>query len=132
MNWIVRRTVGHAVNLFGWLTRPEQIVRTEQERKLLAAALKGLRLYDYKTCPKSLKLRQELHRLNLDLEYCDIRSSEVHRNNLLAQFGRLHAPCLRIEEQQSVRWLDDCEQIIHYLNQRFAPAANEVFGNEAA
>lgn len=126
MNWIVRRTVGHAVNLFGWLTRPEPIARTEQERKLLAPALKGLRLYDYRTCPNSLKLRHELHRLNIDLEYCDIRDCEIHRDNLLAQFGRLHAPCLRIESAQGVRWLDDCEQIIQYLNERFAPRAVEV------
>ena len=40
-------------------------------------------------------------------------------DNLLAQFGRLHAPCLRVEEKHSVRWLDEPEQIIHYLNQRF-------------
>ena len=126
MNWIVRRTVGHAVNFFGWLTRPEPIARTEQERKLLAPALKGLRLYDYTTCPKSLKLRHELYRLNIDLDYCDIRSCEIHRDNLLAQFGRLHAPCLRIEEAQGVRWLDESEQIIHSLNQRFASATLEA------
>lgn len=126
MNWIVRRTVGHAVNLFGWLTRPEPIARTEQERRQLASALRGLRLYDYKTCPKSLKLRHELHRLNIDLEYCDIRACEIHRTNLLQQFGRLHAPCLRIEDAQGVRWLDDVDQIIHYLNERFAPVAVEA------
>lgn len=121
MNWIVRRIVGHAVNVFGWLTRPQPIPRTQQERRQLASALRGLRLYDYKTCPKSLKLRQTLHRLNLDLEYCDIRLSEIHRTNLLQQYGRIHAPCLRIEDAQGVRWLDDCEQIIQYLNDRFAP-----------
>src|SRR5687768_5538651 len=107
MNWIVRRTVGQAVNFFGWLTRPEPIPRTAQERKLLAPALKHLRLYDYRSCPQSLKLRQELHRLNLDLEYCDIRACQVHRSNLLHQFGRLHAPCLRIDGQGGVRWLDE-------------------------
>jgi glutaredoxin len=121
MNWIVRRTVGHAVNLFGWLTRPAALHRTDQERRQLAPALRGLRLYDYRTCPKSLKLRHALHRLNIDLEYCDIRNSHIHRTNLLQQLGRLHAPCLRIEDAQGVRWLDDCQQIIQYLNERFAP-----------
>ncbi|MEY4640958.1 MAG: hypothetical protein RLZZ227_952 [Pseudomonadota bacterium] len=120
MNWIVRRTLGKAVNLVGWFTRPEPIARTEQEMKLLAPALKMLRLYDYRSCPKSLKLRHEIHRLNLDIEYCDIRDSQVHRDNLLSQFGRIHAPCLRIDDQHGPRWLDDCEQIIQYLNARFA------------
>lgn len=126
MNWIVRRTVGHAVSFLGWLTRPEPIARTEQERRQLAPALKGLRLYDYKTCPHSLKLRHALHRLNIDLEYCDIRASEVHRSNLLRECGRLHAPLLRIEDAQGVRWLDDSTQIIHYLNERFAPRSLEA------
>jgi glutaredoxin len=123
MNWIVRRTVGHAVNLIGWFTRPEPIVRTEQDMKLLAPALKLLRLYDYKSCPKSLKLRHKIYRLNIDLEYCDIRDCQVHRSNLLSQRGRLSAPCLRIEEQHGVRWLDEPEQIIQYLNERFAPGS---------
>jgi glutaredoxin len=126
MNQIVRRTVGHAVNLIGWFTRPEQIQRSEQERKQFAPLLKGLRIYDYKGCPSSLKLRHALHRLNLDIEYCDIRKCQVHCDNLLAQYGRLHAPCLRIEENQAVRWLDEPDQIIHYLEQRFAPVTTEA------
>jgi hypothetical protein len=133
MNWIVRRTLGQAVNLIGWFTRPEPIVRTEQEQKLLAPALKMLRLYDYRSCPKSLKLRHEIHRLNLDIEYCDIRDCQVHRDNLVAQYGRMHAPCLRIEEQHGVRWLDDCDQIIQYLNERFAQgSAPEEFQTSGA
>ena len=119
MSKAVRRIVCLFVSVFGWLTRPSQIQRSEQDRKMLAQAVKSLRIYDYKGCPRSLKLRHALHRLNLDIEYCDISSSLIHQNNLLTQYGRLHAPCLRIEENQSVQWLDDSRQIIQYLNQRF-------------
>lgn len=94
---------------------------------MLAQAVKSLRIYDYKGCPRSLKLRHTLHRLNLDIQYCDISSSQIHQNNLLTQYGHLHAPCLRIEENQTVQWLDDAQQIIQYLNQRFdAPVAERL------
>jgi hypothetical protein len=119
---VIRRSIGVLVNVFGWFTRPEQIRRSEQERKQLARLVKGLRIYDYKGCPRSLRLRQAVYRLNVDLEYCDIRKCQVHHDNLLAQFGRLHAPLLRIEENQSLRWLDDQDQIIRFLEQRFAAA----------
>jgi hypothetical protein len=115
----VRHIVCFAVGIFGWVTRPAQIQRSEQDRKMLAQAIKSLRIYDYKGCPRSLKLRHTLHRLNLDIEYCDISTSQIHQSNLLTQYGRLHAPCLRVEENQTVQWLDDTGQIVQYLNQRF-------------
>lgn len=125
MKQIVRRSIGFAVNVIGWFTRPEQIQRSEQERRQFAPLLKGLRLYDYKGCPRSLQLRHALHRLNLGIEYCDIRKCQVHHDNLLAQFGRLHAPLLRIEENQQVRWLDDPAEIIRFLDHRFAPGTTQ-------
>jgi glutaredoxin len=127
MSKAVRSIVGFVVGVCGWVTRPAQIQRSEQDRKMLAQAVKSLRIYDYKGCPRSLKLRHTLHRLNLDIQYCDISSSQIHQNNLLTQYGHLHAPCLRIEENQTVQWLDDAQQIIQYLNQRFdAPVAERL------
>lgn len=125
MNTVFRRIAGFVVNLIGLFTRPRPIERSEQERKLLAREVKRLRVYDYPSCPSSIRVRHTLHRLNLDIQYCDIRKCQVHRDNLLSELGRVHAPCLRIEENQQVQWLDEPEQIIHYLNQRFDPAATE-------
>jgi len=130
MKIVLRRIVGFVVNLVGRFTRPVPIVRTEQERKTLAREVKRLRVYDYPSCPNSIRLRHALYRLNLDIQYCDIRKSTVHRDNLLHELGRLHAPCLRIEDSQQVQWLDESEQIIHYLNQRFDPAVQQ--GQRAA
>lgn len=126
MKFVFRRITGFAVNLFGWLNRPAPLQRSEQERKSLSSEIKRLRVYDYPSCPSSLKLRHALYRLNLDIQYCDIRKCQIHRDNLLSEFGRVHAPCLRIEENQTVQWLDEPEQIIHYLNQRFAPVTEQA------
>lgn len=125
MKIVFRRIAGFVVNLFGLFTRPTPIVRSERERKLLAREVKRLRVYDYPSCPGSLKLRHTLHRLNLDIQYCDIRKCQIHHDNMLAELGRVHAPCLRIEENQTVEWLDEPEQIIHYLSQRFDPAVRQ-------
>lgn len=122
MKIVFRRLAGLTVNLIGWFSRPTPIERSAQERKFLAGEVKRLRVYDYPSCPSSLRVRQALHRLNLDIQYCDIRKCQIHRDNLLAEFGRVHAPCLRIDEGQNVRWLDDPAQIVAYLNQRFDPA----------
>jgi glutaredoxin len=126
MNMLLRRLAGLAVGVAGWLTRPTPIERSPQELRLLAGEIKRLRIYDYPNCPRSLKLRQTLHRLNLDIQYCDIRKCQVHRDNLLAELGRVDAPCLRIEDAGRVSWLCDAEQIVAYLNQRFDPACIEA------
>ena len=125
MNTVFRRIAGFVVNLIGIFTRPRPNERSEQERRLLAREVKRLRVYDYPSCPSSIRVRHTLHRLNLDIQYCDIRKCQVHRDNLLSELGRVHAPCLRIEENQQVQWLDEPEQIVHYLKQRFDPAVTE-------
>jgi glutaredoxin len=122
MKIVFRRLAGMTVNIIGHFTRPTPIERSPQERKSLAGEVKRLRVYDYPSCPSSFKLRQTLHRLNLDIQYCDIRKCQVHRDNLLAEVGRVHAPCLRIDNGQGVQWLDDQDQIIRYLNERFDPS----------
>jgi glutaredoxin len=126
MKVVFRRIAGFLVNFIGFFTRPVPLVRSEHERRQLSRDIKALRVYDYPTCPSSLKLRHTLHRLNLGIQYCDIRKCQVHRDNLLAELGRVHAPCLRIENNQQVQWLDEPEQIIHYLNQRFDPVAQQA------
>jgi len=122
---LCRRLVGVVVNFLDLLTRPQPIQRSEQERKLFAQEVKRLRVYDYRGCPTSLKLRQALYRLNVGIQYCDIRKCQIYQDDLLSQFGRLHAPCLRIEHNDSVQWLDDPAQIIQYLSQRFDPVARQ-------
>ena len=66
---LFRRVVGVVVNFVYWLTRPKAIERSEQERKLLAQEVKSLRVYDYRGCPSSLKLRRALYRLNLGIQF---------------------------------------------------------------
>lgn len=125
MNFLFRRVTGIIANLVARCTCPRPIERSEHELRALAREVKRLRLYDYPSCPGSIRVRHMLRYLNLDIPYCDIRKRQIHRDSLLSELGRIHAPCLRIEEKGEVTWLDEPEQIVHYLRQRFDPAFTE-------
>ena len=118
-----RKTVGRLFMLFRWLTRPEPMMRTERERKDLAKETCRMSLYDYKGCPSSLKTRLEIDRLNLEIERRDIRHSSIYQDSLLAEFGELKAPCLRIEEHGKVVWLSEQDDIVDYLHHRFGASS---------
>lgn len=115
----IRRALDSFLGLFDWFFRPQPIVRSEQELKRLAKAASGMALYDYKGCSASRIARREIYRLGIDIESRDIGKCSIHQDNLLSEFGKLKAPCLRIEEKGVVRWLDEPEAIVEFLNQRF-------------
>lgn len=119
---LVRKGVSRFIALTSWFTRPAKIERSEQERRELAQQARCIALYDYKGCPSSIKTQREIYRLNIEIECRDIGKSQVHRDNLLSGLGCLKAPCLRVEERGKVQWIDEPEQIVHYLHERFGPA----------
>jgi hypothetical protein len=123
---VVNKGLGRLKVLLGWLDRPVKLQRTPQECKKLARETSGMALYDYKWCPRSLKARHEIHHLNIDIERRDIQKSPVHQDNLIAQFGLLKAPCLRVEENGEVLWLDEPDEIVHYLHERFGDSLEKV------
>ena len=115
----IRKFVDSLLSLFDWFSRPQPISRSEEESKRLAKATSGLALYDYKGCVASRKARHEIRRLNIDIERRDIGKCSIHQDNLLAEFGKLKAPCLRVEEKGEVHWIDEPEKIVFFLHDRF-------------
>ncbi|MAY01883.1 MAG: glutaredoxin [Gammaproteobacteria bacterium] len=106
-------------NLIDSVHKPQPVQRSEQEIRRLAKEASCIALYDYKGCAASRQARREIQRLNIDIERRDIGKCSIHQDNLLAQFGELKAPCLRIEEKGQVRWLDEPDDIVHFLHERF-------------
>jgi hypothetical protein len=117
---IFRKAVDTFLNILDSLHSPQPIVRSEEESRKLAKATSGIALYDYKGCFASRRARQEIRRLNIDIERRDIGKCSIHQDNLLAEYGELKAPCLRIEEKGEVQWIDKPEKILFYLHDRFA------------
>ncbi|MGA1740775.1 MAG: glutaredoxin [Pseudohongiellaceae bacterium] len=119
LKFTIRKIIDSFLSLFDWFNRPQPIARSEEESRKLAKATSGLALYDYKGCMASRKTRHEIRRLNIDIERRDIGKCTIHQDNLLAEFGKLKAPCLRIEEKGEVHWIDEPEKIVFFLHDRF-------------
>ena len=81
----------------------------------------ALPIYQYKTCPFCIKVRQEMRRLSLKITQVDAQPEGPARAELTQQGGHTKVPCLKItDEAGNSHWLYDSEKIIAYLRSNFA------------
>ena len=121
---LVRLILGPFVLLNEQLTKPKGLVRTPADQARVDAECRQLALYQFRTCPFSIKVRQEMRRLALTVELRDAQHSTENRQALLTQGGSSKVPCLKITDADNKsRWLYDSKAIIAYLQQRFAVTA---------
>lgn len=107
--------------LWAKLATPKGIVREAQAQQQVDRECKKLALYHFKTCPFCIKVRHEIARLSLPIELRDAQHDARHRNDLLNGGGKIQTPCLQITDGQGrVQWLYESNDIIKYLQQRFA------------
>jgi glutaredoxin len=114
----LRNGVGMIIVFISWLTNPKPVKRNETDQSQAQAKAKGLALYQLYACPFCVKTRRAIHRLNVTIEIRDIKHPQ-HREALEQQGGRVMVPCLRIEDDNSVKWLYESGVIIRYLDERF-------------
>jgi len=114
---LVRNALGSVVVFIDWVSRPKPIQRTPTEQIRVQSLFNGLSLYQFRACPFCVKTRRAIHALGVDIELCDINKEIKHREELEQGGGRVKVPCLRIEENNEVRWLYESSEIIEYLNQ---------------
>jgi len=116
----LRIVLGPFMLLWEWLTRPKGIVRPSAAQEEADRQCRDLVLYEFKTCPFCIKVRQEIRRLSLAIERRDAQPEGPVRAELVAGGGRAMVPCLRIAEGgDDVRWLYESGAIIDYLRGRF-------------
>ncbi|GAA3907975.1 glutaredoxin [Halomonas cibimaris] len=105
------------------LSTPKAVERSEAEQAKVDRACEKLALYQFRTCPFCIKVRKEMARLGLDIERRDAQLDPAHKQALKEGGGRVKVPCLRIEnDDQSVEWLYESDDINAYLNRRFGAA----------
>jgi len=125
---LIRLILGPFMLLHEQMTKPKGVVRAPAEQARVDAECRQLALYQFRTCPFSIRVRQEMRRLALQVELRDAQHSVEHRQTMLTQGGSGKTPCLRITEDDgrsdhNVRWLYDSKAIIAYLQQRFGATA---------
>ncbi|MDR9436279.1 MAG: glutathione S-transferase N-terminal domain-containing protein [Thiohalophilus sp.] len=128
MKWLIRyffkglrALLGPIILLVDKLSTPRGIKRSAQEQQQVDEQTRKLALYQFRTCPFCIKVRRAAKRLSLNIEKRDALGNPVHRRELLEGGGEIKVPCLRItEDDGQVRWLYESDDIIDYLQQRFA------------
>jgi glutaredoxin len=116
----LRIVLGPFMLLWEWLTRPRGMARSVDAQAEVDRQCRDLVLYEFRTCPFCIKVRQEMRRLSLAIERRDAQHDGPHRDELVAGGGRAMVPCLKIAEANGeVRWLYESGAIIAYLRGRF-------------
>ena len=120
----LRVILGPFMLLWEMLTRPRGIVRTPEDQRAVDRECRDLSLYQFRTCPFCIKVRQEMRRLSLSVQLRDAQSEGKHREALLRGGGEIKVPCLRIQEKAGTeRWLYESGKIIEYLRNRYDQGA---------
>ena len=119
----IRAVLGPILLLKEKLTRPAGLVRAQADQEEVNRQCHALTLYQYKTCPFCMKVRQEMDRLSLPIQRIDAQHPGADRTALQTQGGQAKVPCLRVTDTsgQSL-WMYDSDKIIAYLRGRFASA----------
>lgn len=115
---LVRNALGVVIVFFDWVSRPKAPQRSADEQHRIQSALNGLSLYQFFACPFCVKTRRAIHALGINIELRDINKDAKHREELQLGGGQVKVPCLRIEENNEVRWMYESNDIIAYLKQR--------------
>jgi glutaredoxin len=119
----LRAVLGPILLLKESLTKPTGVVRPPERQAQVDAACRALALYQFRTCPFCIKVRQEMRRLSLNVELRDAQPEGPHRSELAAGGGKVMVPCLKITDAAGkTEWIYESGKIIDYLRGRFANA----------
>lgn len=117
---IIRAILGPFMLLWEIITRPKGITRDTQAQAEIDLQCRSLALFQYKTCPFCIKVRQEMQRLSLNIELIDAQQEGPNREALVSGGGRAKVPCLRITDKVGKnQWMYESGEIIAYLRRRF-------------
>ncbi len=77
--------------------------------------LENVQLYHFTTCPFCIKVRLAMKIMGISMECKNIHANDENRARLIAGGGKPQVPCLRIVQNDAVRWLYESSDIIQYL-----------------
>ncbi|QJC56524.1 hypothetical protein HC248_01830 [Polaromonas vacuolata] len=119
----VRTVMGPLLLIWEIIKRPKPMHRQAALQAKVDNECRDLALFQFKTCPFCMKIRQEMHRLSLPIERRDAQHDAANRTALIAGAGSAKVPCLKITNAKGkVEWLTDSKAIISYLRGRFENA----------
>ena len=119
----LRVILGPFMLLGEFVTRPKAMSRPAASQAEVEQQCASIVLYQYKTCPFCIKVRQEMRRLALNVQKLDAQQPGANRDDLVSGGGKAKVPCLKITDPAGkTQWLYESGEIIKYLRSRFATA----------
>lgn len=119
----LRTGLGQLIVLGDAISRPRPQKRSDEGQAAVIEEASSLSLYQFHACPFCVKTRRALHRLNVPMTLHDAKNNAEQRERLLTGGGKIKVPCLHIQKQGQSQWLYESNEIIAYLEQRFAGIA---------
>jgi glutaredoxin len=119
----LREGLGRLIVFINFITRPKQLVRSEAAQDDANQKAEAMSLYQFYACPFCVRVRREIHRLNVPIEVRDAQSEGPYRQELLAEGGEVQVPCLRIDDDNRTIWMYESKEIIQFLQETFDPEA---------
>ena len=117
----LRLILAPVMMLWELLTRPKGIARQPAVQAQIDEQCRDIALYEYKSCPFCMKVRQEMRRLSLNIERLDAQKDGSHREALVRGGGKAKVPCLKVTDQSgNSQWLYESGEIVAFLRGRFA------------
>lgn len=119
----LRLLLGPVMRVWEVVSRPKGVFRAPALQAEVDAQCSSLALYQFKTCPFCIKVRQEMSRLSLNIERFDAQKDGPNRSALIQGLGQPKVPCLKITDAAgNSQWLAESGAINAYLRGRFASA----------
>ena len=119
----LRIIIGPLLLFWEFVTRPKGVARQPAPQEKVDQQCREIILYQYKTCPFCIKVRQEMRRLSLKIEGLDAQKDGGNREALVHGGGKAKVPCLKITDPAgNSQWMYESGEIIAYLRGRFAAA----------
>ncbi|WP_296446438.1 glutaredoxin family protein, partial [Rhodoferax sp. UBA5149] len=87
-----RLVMGPVMLLWEFVTRPKGLVRPLALQEKVDQQCRNLVLYQYRTCPFCIKVRQEKRRLSLKIERVDAQKAGKNRDDLVRGCGQTKVP----------------------------------------
>ncbi len=115
----LREGLGRLIVLIDWVFSPKKMQRSASDQAKVEMQVQNLALYQFYACPFCIKTRRAIKRLNLPIQLRNAQAGKF-REELLIGGGEVKVPCLKIIQDNEVIWMYESDEIIKYLNQKFA------------
>ncbi|MFO6422542.1 glutaredoxin family protein [Motilimonas sp. KMU-193] len=122
---LIRWLLGRIILLVNALTPPKSLKRSAEQQQQVDKQTQHYALYQFQACPFCVKVRRQIKRLGLNIEYRDAKNDLQHQADLQAGGGRVKVPCLRIDKYNAqgeleTVWMYESSDINAYLAEQFA------------